>query len=476
MGRSVGEPLHRPQHCAPDKDTVAPARFGWKLTATLVALLVGVSMSRVWWSDASWGGAFGAAVTIGAGVWLLLANLRFRAVTLGSFTAIVVLTAFWAKWMAASEPLKDYFIEVPYDNDLAVQVTGIFTLAFTLGWLAVQHLALRASWTRRRTEVTPHHAPWVPPVALLVLTALTLCALKVAMAHIYSVGVPGETPQGLDVPALKTVIYYSSTYGPLACASLIVFSRPLKPWVRWGAAGVVLVAYAASGTYVGSRGATIGAAFVPIFAAVAAPRPLGARHPLRTALAWGAGAVVAAASLSLALALRPAGSTSSGFGGILGFLEDRVGGLDFLSVAAAGVDQHGTSLSYIDTAAWIEFLTYTVYEYPPTIVTGVASTLPGFAFGVGGWAAACLLGGGTGILLGMADFKYARATEPAAATWYLGLLIAWGNLLLEGTFYPSMLIVVSFGAVYLLLASVGRLVPTRPRAAGRQGPRDRVTG
>ncbi len=442
------------RHPAGDAGEAPGTPVAWTVAAGVIAaVLVAASLSRPVWSDASWPGAVGAAVTAAACIWLLLATLRLRAVTLGAFTSAFVLAGFWGKWMAASEPLKIYYIEVPFDNDLAIQVAGTLTLAITLGWLAVQHLALRRA--RPRTEVA-RRASWLPPAPLLVVTALALCALKVALAEVYSVGVPGETPRGLDVPALKTVLYYSSTYGPLACASLLMLSRQVRPWLRWGAVGLVLVGYAAAGGYIGTRAATINAALVLGFVALAGPRPAGFRFNPRLALAWVAVLAAGIASLTLTLIRRPIGATSSGPMGILGFLEDRLGGLDFLSVAAAGVDEHGSSLAYVDTTAWVEFLTFEVYEYPAGSITGVAASLPGTAFGIGGWVAVAIIGLVSGALLALADVRYARATDPAATTWYLGLLLAWGNLLLEGTLYPTLLILLSFGAVYVLLAVVGR--------------------
>lgn len=449
------------RHPAGDAGKSLSTPVAWTVAAGVVAaVLVAASLSRPLWSDASWRGAAGAAVTAAACVWLLHASLRLRAITLAAFTAVFVLAGFWGKWMAASEPLKIYYIEVPFDNDLGIQVAGTLMLAITLGWLAVQHLALRRALPR--TEVA-RRTSWLPPAPLLVVTALALCALKVAMAEIYSVGVPGETPRGLDVPALKTVLYYGSTYGPLACASLLMLSRQLRPWLRWGAVGLVLIGYAAAGGYIGTRAATINAALVLGFVALAGPRTAGFRFNPRHALAWAAVLAAGIASLTLTLIRRPIGATSSGPMGILGFLEDRLGGLDFLSVAAAGVDQHGSSLAYVDTTAWVEFLTFEVYEYPEGSITGVAASLPGTAFGIGGWVAVAVIGLACGVLLAIADVRYARTTDPAATTWYLGLLLAWGNLLLEGTLYPTLLIILSFGSVYVLLRLVGRgLGPTRP--------------
>lgn len=458
MGLYVGEILHRLRYRAEGGETVARIPFPRAMAAAMVtAVLIAVSLSRPMWSGATWQGAVGAAVTAAACVWLLHASLRFRALTIGAFTAVIILTAFWAKWMAASEPLKIYFIEVPFDNDLAIQVTGTLALAITVGWVATQYLAQRRARTRERTEVVRRIVPWLPSPVLLVVTALALCALKVVVADIYSVGVPGQTPQGLEVPALKTVIYYSSTYGPLACASLLILSRGFRPRLRWGAVGLVLLGYAAAGGYIGTRAATINAALVLGFVALAGPRPTGARFDPRHALGWLAVAAAGILSLTLTLIRRPIGSTSSGPLGLLGFLADRIGGLDFLSVAAAGVDQHGSSLAYVDTTVWVEFLTFEVYEYPVGSITGVAASLPGTAFGIGGWVAVAVVGLASGALLAIADARYARAVDPAATTWYLGLLLAWVNLLLEGTVYPTLLIILSFGGVYVLLILVGRL-------------------
>lgn len=461
---------------AGDPGGASRLRSAWVVAAGVLAgVLVAASLSRPLWSDASWPGAAGGAVTGTACVWLLLASLRFRAITLGAFTAVVLLTAFWAKWLTASEPLKVYFIEVPFDNDLAIQVTAIFALAATLGWVGVQHLWARRSRSQAQSGGTRRHAAWLPPTTLLVLVALVLCAVKVVVADRYSVGVPGETPRGLDVPALKTVIFYSSTYGPLACASLLMLYRGLRPWVRWGAVSLVLLGYVAAGGYVGMRAATVNAALVLGFVALAGPRSGNVRFNVRHALGWLAVATAIITSLTLTIMRRPAGSSSTGPVGILRFLEDRIGGLDFLSVAAAGVDQHGSSLAYVDTTAWVEFLTFTVYAYPEGTVTGVAATLPGSAFGVGGWVGAALVGLASGALLAIADAKYARTTEPAATTWYLGLLLAWVNLLLEGTLYATLLIIVSFGGVYILQLLVGRWSGSRPRSASRPGDAETTT-
>ena len=422
----------------------------------LAVAFVGVSLSRPWWTSASWPGAIGATVTAAACVWLLHASLRLRALTLGAFTAVIVLAGFWAKWVAGSEPLKIYFIEVLFDNDLAIMVTGAFSLAFALGWVITHQVALRRSRALTSVDAPPASVSWMPPLWLLVVVGLALCALRITVAELWAVGVPGENPDGLEVPGLKTVIYYSCTYGPLACASLILLSRGSVPLLRWSSAGLVLLAYVTAGGYVGSRGATINAALVLLFVALAGPRTQALRLNSKQILAWVAATGAGVASLTLALALRPVGSSSSGPLGIFSFLEDRIGGLDFLSVAVSGVDRYGSSLGYLDTTSWVEFLTFTVYAYPPEAITGVASTLLGTAFGVGGWLAVALVGIVAGLLIGVADVKYARSADPAATTWYLGLLLAWVNLLLEGTLYPTLLIILSFGCVYGLLLTTGR--------------------
>lgn len=425
-------------------------------------MLALASLTRPFWSGSTWLAAAAAAAVAVSGVWLVASALTQRTLTLGIVTALSLLLAFWAKWMAGSEPLT-YFMPVPHDNDGAIQVTAAFAVPFTLTWLAGRRVA--------RIRVPNDTAPRPPRRAVtwfLLALGCVLIAVRVVAARVWTIGVPGQVPTGLDIPGLKSIIYHAGAYGPLACAALIlVAGRSMTHRVLGGA---LLAGYAATGAALGSRGAIITVAIVAMFVLLRQPREGERRSHLRRFVLWSIAGAAVTAAMAISLMTRSVGSDSSSLLGTLIFVSERVGGLDFLSVAVAGVDRLGTSWTFLDSTTWISFLTYDVYGYPPEAVTGAASTLPGLAYGVAAWASVVAAGLIFGLLTGIADGRWADDGRAPAVVLSLGLVIAWPNLLLEGTFLAAALIALFFTGIsvaLLCLSALRRLAPVRSPSASR---------
>jgi hypothetical protein len=157
------------------------------------------------------------------------------------------------------------------------------------------------------------------------------------------------------------------------------------------------------------------------------------------------GAIVLAAAVSLwvTLLFRSTGSSGSGPNALVSFVSDRIGGLNFLSPVLPVVHHTGPSLSRLNGSTWDSFLLVNVYGYPADAVNGVAGTLLGLAYASAGYVGILVAALLTGTLTASAD-RLLRSPTSTASMWHLGALLAWLNLLLEGTVKPAVIMLVVY--------------------------------
>lgn len=393
-----------------------------------------------------------AFATYVAALTLLVKNPYRASLTIGSATAGIALAAFWLKWVLRSEP-SIVLTRIPFDNDLAMRVSGAFFLAFMTTW----SLSIRqsSSSTKRKNTARVHAGSsnkpllWLPTASV----ALALMAGRLWIAETYSIGVPGEVPLPTPFPAgTMGALYYLTTYGPLVAATILAIDD--RPAVRFMAAYPILALYASLGTTLGYRSYGVIAAIVAIYALLRS----GARAHSgteRTAMRLFAipailfGALVAT---STALGARQSAvSDQASDGSALSFIVKRIGGLDYLSPVVYRVEDTGSTWSSLDPETWNHFMRVVVYGFPSDAVTGLSSTLPGYLFGGSGYL--LVIGGGllAGYFAGRIDTRFARDdTRNWEVLAHLGFVVAWTSLLLEGTLATSIAIAGSFASLGLV--------------------------
>lgn len=410
----------------------------------------------------------GAGTTIAATTVALTANtLAFsrpgiRGLSIGKLTAALALTAFWAKWMLDVRPPRVTSV-IPHDNDLAIQVFAVFAFAFTIAWITNTRMRKRNGSAKPPSSseevVRGPNAPLI-----LLLGSLTLF-IRIWIAEAYSIGVPGRMPTETPFPAETVgILYYLSTYGPVAAGAVLVLDRRNKATVWMGY--VLLIAYAIAGANLGSRSYGVIAAVVITYSVVLpdkSKRRADFRLGSRVLRLMGAAAIVL---ITVKMALQERNTVTSS-GSAAEFILRRVGGLEYLSPVVANLSISGSSWSHLSPDRWNQFLRVDVYGYPSDAITGVSGTLPGYLFGVAGMASLFVGGLLVGSAAGLTDRLLARRnSQYYTLMLHLGLAIAWSNLLLEGTIFTSLAIALAFAALSIAAKGIG--IRINPREADVQ--------
>jgi hypothetical protein len=409
---------------------------------------------------------------LGAGVWPLVVLVAVylmleRIDTFGWFsiagvTAAMSLAAFWLKWLVDSQPHAQLHV-LPFDNNLAIRAYGIFVLAFAVGW----RFAVRGvTADREATNTTFDHRITSRTAVVALAVGLLLVATRLLLANHFMIGVPGVSPTSSGpLRPLLSMGYYLSVAGPLAIASLLATYGPRR--FRWFPALSLLLAFTVVGASLGYRSYAV-LAFITVTFSIASARHVGEiRTKLRAGQILLLLVAAAGAALGLNLALTTRSGTQAGAPeGILSFLSERVGGLDYLSPVVPAIDRSGSHLAFLDPSAWDAFMRVNVYGFPSSAVTGVSATLPGLLYGV--LAAWGLLIGGLvfGLLGGWLDKSCLRlrGRGPIGGVLTLGVILSWSNLLGEGTLRAAFLQGLGFvGVSLLLMAFDDRLSTKSPR-------------
>lgn len=441
------------------------------LVAVLVLLTV-VGVSATTWrvvvsgsSPATW--AAGVVVFLSALSLLVVGLRRGWVMSLATVTGAVLLLAFWLKWVVAEPPLV-YRHPVPYDSDGALRVSGVFAACFALTWWAIS-ASPWGRWVRRTAgeRASDDSAPGPREVWGVFAVGLVLLVVRVVLAEVWDVGVPGEVPKTIPIPLLLSGLYYLSTYAPLILAFYALHGASIR-LRSTGAA--LLLGYAAVGVVVGERSYAISAALVVLyFYARKEVKPGEQRSLVRRLVVPGAIVLAAALSLWVTLLFRSTGSSGSGPHAVVTFVSDRIGGLNFLSPVLPVVQQTGPTLARLSGSNWDAFLLVNVYGFAPDAVNGVSGTLLGLAYASAGYVGIVVAALLTGTLTAGAD-RLLRSPTPTAAMWHLGALLAWLNLLLEGTVKPAVIMLVVYLATGYALGLLDRQRHTRtpPHERSRQ--------
>jgi hypothetical protein len=402
------------------------------------------------------GGLIGAAARRG---WLM---------SIATVTGALFFLAFWLKWVLADPPLV-YLHPVRYDADGAIRVTAVFATCFALswwGWTELPWQRLLRGGERGASKLATRPGP--REVWLVFSAGMVLLVTRVVLAKVWDVGVPGKVPKTIPIPLLLAGIYYLSTYAPLILSFYVLRARQ----VRLRTCGVaLLVGYAGVGVVLGVRSYAVSAALV-LFYYYASHRHEHGQRAVARRLVMPAVIVVAAVfSLWLTLQFRSNGASGHGVDAVVGFVSNRIGGLNFLSPVLPVVQDTGTTLSRLSESNWDSFLLVDVYGYPPDSVNGVAGTLLGLAYASAGSVGVVLAALVTGTLAGSAD-RLLRSRAPLAAMCHLGAVLAWLNLLLEGTVKPAVIMLTVFIATAFTLELLDR--QSHPRPAPHERGRERI--
>lgn len=395
---------------------------------------------------------------IAAGICIASTRVRrFGFFSLGNITCVVTMTAFWLKWALDVKPQQRAGLSLYYDNSLAIYVYGLFFFFWIAAWRGGVSWSARLSGPRQR-RISSHCLPkrsrgrLGSGAAGVVLTSvgLLLMALRSYLSSSFAIGVPGETPHfpgGFG--RLFGALYYFSTFGPLMVIAVLLLSSRRNP-SRVLAAVAIAAAYASLGISLGYRSYPVYASAVLLWSLWA--RRHGDRRGIAGLLVLvpiGIGTLYAVAST---LKSRASGYATSG--NPLEFLVGRVGGLDYLSPVVSFIDRHGASASFVRPSTWNEFLKVDVYRFPVGVANGLAGTLPGWSFAIGGIVVVGIVAVAAGALAGVADSSGPSGGRGLAGSiMHLGLLLAWTDLLLEGTIVSAFKLVLAFGLVAFLLRS-----------------------
>jgi hypothetical protein len=414
-------------------------------------------------------------LTWAAGVVVLLSALglvvtslqRGWVVSVAAVTGAVFLLAFWLKWVLADPPLV-YLHPVPYDSDAALQVAAVFAACFAVAWWALTSSpwALSAVPPDAR-DAEDARDPGARRVWVVFVLGLVLLVVRVVIAEVWEVGVPGKVPETIAIPLLLSGLYYLSTYAPLIMAYYLL--RAEGPRLRV-TGYLLLLGYAAVGAVIGERSYAISAAIVLLYFYVRNDLAAhGTRSVLRRLVAPVLIVVGAAVALWVTLQFRDNGSSGSGVDALVTFVSDRVGGLNFLSPVIPVVDHTGTDVARLNDATFNSYLLVDVYGYKPDTVNGVAGTLVGLAYAVAGYLGVVLAALLTGAVSGAAD-RLLRFGSVRMSMWHLGALLAWLGLLLEGTVKPASILLVVSLVTGCVLGLPGRQgdARTAPHQEGRQ--------
>lgn len=433
-----------------------PSETSWGSGQYLIILagLFGVTL-RASLTDASLAGALAAMTVLLLSAWLLRGTRRVGLLSLGGLVALFSLGAFWAKWLLGTG-VSGMRNPPPSDNDAAITLYAVFLAFFCVAWFSAGPKRLRPE-----LEILPLRVSRLfsspASIVFLLLACLLLLGLRLFLAERYLVGVPGSIPLIHDNGfRIFGALYYLSTYGPLMVAALILLS-PSARVLRLSSGLATLIGYALIGAALGYRGYGVSAAVVAMYCInyngdeSASKQDRGKRRGRVFVLAIVVG-LVTLFTVGQALDTRPIATTTGGPFSSLEFVTNRIGGLDYLSPAVYRVHETGPDWANISPNSWNRYLKVEVYRFPEDMTNGLAGTLVGWLYGIYG---AIMVGVGGlifGLFTGLADRMRTRGSSRISfRVFYLGLLLAWGTLFLEGTPDVSLYMCLSFAGVATFL-------------------------
>jgi hypothetical protein len=444
--------------------------------AFLAVALVGTALSawRSTKSDADVATVVGALGTLYGSLWVLRHAKDKGWTSLAGVTSLISITAFWLKWVVDANP-HPVLQPIPYDSQRAISVYGCFILTLALALHLTVHVSRRPppGQTESTEDGNPRSSLFA--AAMLAVGILAL-ALRFALAQLYGVGVPGITPH--FPPGLGSffgLLYYISVYLPLMCGAallLVSHSRDVRrPRVLF--AMLLLLSYAIAGSVLGYRSYGVTAGLTFLFCMSVNGRPRGDKravssHLVPKVIVLGIVLLVALATISSALGTRSSpGDRDQGLRSAAEFTSNRVGGLDYLSPVVSRIEATRPSLEHVDPQEWNGFVKVQVYGFPDSATNGLSATLVGWLYAIAGYNAVILGGFLAGLGIGFVDIKRVSRSTPQLVREivHLGMLLAWLNLLLEGTLLVSVRIGIVFMIVGLLIRTPQRRLDPKVRLA-----------
>lgn len=405
--------------------------------AALSLFLLG--SAATWIHGGSESAVLASEAIVVASTGMIVATKRVGLVSLGGATLAISLLAFWLKWILNSRPSSERVMS--FDNDGAIAIYAVFLVAFAAMW----HLKARREQGHHLHCGGDTGAAQVEHLLPLILgvVGFALVALRSYLASHYRIGVPGETPLVASGSfRIFGLAYYLSTYGPLLVSGVLLLTRR-RGGGRFFVGLAVLITYVIVGVELGYRSYGVTAATVVIYCVQAAPgRRIGRNGATASTFLMSVAAALAAVlSVGEALKTRQSSSVNP-----LQFIGSRVGGLDYLSPVVSTVDHYEPSWSNLNPATWNEFVKVVVYHFPQSVTNGLSATLPGWLYGIDGLLAVATGGLLAGYLAGWVDLRHVNSgNDLASQVAQLGWMLAWMNLLLEGTVLVTVYMAVAFG-------------------------------
>ncbi|MDQ1393195.1 MAG: hypothetical protein QOF30_2172 [Acidimicrobiaceae bacterium] len=389
--------------------------------------------------------------------WLGRSCRPYGLFSLGGITWATVAVLFVGRWFFP--PVSQAFLTPIavgyYDRNRALIASAVFVVVFALAYSTSRRDRPGRPRDPDADTITTGEAkgPLSTSVSVadLVVASGLLIGIRLMTALAFQVGVPGRQPAGIP---LVGVIYYASSYGPLAGAALILwFARDVRSGARL--AGALLLCDVLVEAVVGSHGT----AFLAILVFGAARATVGRPVRITAARAIPVGLLVSlviASALLISFVARESlnGGARQKLGDVPSFVATRFGGIEYLAPVIGAVNHTGSSIRYLRTSNWGRYMSGEVYGLPPDAQTGFASTAVGWWYGLGNLRGVAIGSAISGFLAGRFDrwcFRRRRSPSRLSAAAAIGMLLGWATFLLGGTIGSLGGISIGFTAIAMAL-------------------------
>lgn len=383
---------------------------------------------------------------------------RYGKASLGGITWAMMAGLFVGRWYLppAASDLMTPLATSYYDRDGAFMVSALMILVFAVAYFVGGRGRIRP-FEQLNDAVRKPEVETPGTSIVLMVGAFSLILVRLATGHFLDIGVPGR--QASSVP-LVGVIYYGSSYGPLAGACLILwFGRARRGSAL--ASVIVLMSDVLVEAILGSHGTAFEA--LVIFGGTLAI--IGNPWRPTTVQAISAGLVIVGVITGALLASFVAREALNGggrqtVGDVPAFIANRLGGLEYAAPVIGAVDRTGSSLGRLRTSSWNRYVTTEVYGFPADAHTGFATTAVGWWYGLAKLPG--VVGGAA--LSGLAASRFDRWSrrwrdkkQRASSILVVGVWLGWATFLLGGTIGSLGGISIGFGTTAVALLVIHRV-------------------
>jgi hypothetical protein len=376
--------------------------------------------------------------------------------SLGGATLVMVGALFILRWyfppVAANliTPLAAQY----YDRDGALVASAVMICVFAPFYSLGRFLPLFG-----RRHAAP--GPWNSVSGSfgdLIAAGIVLILIRLVTGLAFHVGVPGQ--HAAAIPFIG-VVYYVSTYGPLAAAALILWLGRDQQSSLF-VAGSLLLCDIAVESLLGSHGTPFLALLVFGASRAGAARPIRLTIGKALPLAALVSAVLVSALLVSFVARRTLnGGSRQSIADVPVFIFNRLGGLEYVAPVIGAVNETGPDLHRLRSSTWNNYLTVDVYGLPAGTQTGFAATAVGWWYGLRRLEGVAIGAGFFALIAGLFDqFTYSRRARRSLTAFVLSIavLLGWATFLLGGTIGSLGGISIGFTVTALLLAGGHQLL------------------